>query len=104
MVGALGKMTINSHLMVMKKPAVRSVRVAELKARLSAYLRKVRDGETITVLDRDTPVARLVPLGSGAPLSVRAAHGRLHDVRLPPPLALEADVLELLLEERQVER
>ncbi len=97
-------MTTNSHLMVMKKAAVRAVRVAELKARLSAYLRKVRAGETITVFDRDTPIARLVPLSSQAPLTVRPSRGRLHDVRLPRPLALEADVLDLLLEERQPER
>jgi len=88
----------------MKKTKPRNVRVAELKARLSAYLRKVRDGETITVLDRDTPIARLVPLGTGAPLSVRPARGRLHEVRLPPPLALQWDVVDLLAEERQGER
>ncbi len=80
------------------------MRIAELKARLSAYLRRVRRGESITVLDRDTPVARLVPLGVDALLSVRPPRGRLHDVRLPPPLAIEGDVVEVLLEERQVER
>jgi len=100
----LGKMTIYSHLMVMTKSKAKGVRVADLKARLSAYLRRVRAGETITVLDRDTPIARLVPLGSESPLTVRPAHGRLHDMRLPPPLALERDVAELLLEERQGER
>ena len=97
-------MTTSSHLLVMKKTAVRSVRVAELKARLSAYLRRVRAGETITVLDRDTPIARLVPLSSQAPLTVRPSRGRLHDVRLPRPLVLETDVVELLLEERQTEQ
>ena len=103
-IGSHGKMTIDSHFMVMKEHTVRGVRVAELKARLSASLRKVRAGETITVLDRDTPIARLAPLSTEAPLAVRPSCGRLRDVRLPPPLALEADVLELLLEERQVER
>jgi len=88
----------------MKKTPGRGVRVAELKARLSAYLRKVRAGETITVLDRDTPIARLVPLSSQAPISVRPSRGRLHDVRLPRPLALEKNIVELLLEERQTER
>jgi prevent-host-death family protein len=88
----------------MRKDSVRAVRVAELKAHLSAYLRKVRAGETITVLDRDTPIARLVPLATQTPLVVRPSRGRLHDVRLPRPLALEADVVDLLLEERQTER
>jgi antitoxin (DNA-binding transcriptional repressor) of toxin-antitoxin stability system len=37
--------------MVMKQ-----ARIAELKARLSEYLRSVRRGETVTILDRDTPL------------------------------------------------
>lgn len=37
------------------------VKVAELKAKLSAYLSEVRRGETVIVYDRATPIARLVP-------------------------------------------
>jgi len=37
-------------------------RISELKNSLSAYLRLVRSGESVLVLDRDTPVARLVPV------------------------------------------
>lgn len=37
------------------------VKTAELKNRLSHYLRLVEQGETITVMLRNTPVARLVP-------------------------------------------
>ncbi|KPK64947.1 MAG: hypothetical protein AMS21_06025 [Gemmatimonas sp. SG8_38_2] len=88
----------------MKNHVRRGVRVAELKARLSAYLRRVRAGETITVLDRDTPIARLVPVDAAAPLSVRRSRGRLHDLPLPPPLTLGVDVVDLLLEERQADR
>lgn len=33
--------------------------IARLKARLSAYLKKVRAGQTILILDRDEPIARL---------------------------------------------
>jgi len=33
---------------------MKQVRIAELKARLSEYLRAVRRGETIAVLDRET--------------------------------------------------
>jgi prevent-host-death family protein len=36
--------------------------VSELKARLSAYLREVRQGGEVQVLDRGQPVARLVSL------------------------------------------
>lgn len=38
------------------------VRIAELKARLSAYLRRVRRGESLVVLDRETPIAMLQPI------------------------------------------
>jgi prevent-host-death family protein len=39
-----------------------SVNIADLKNNLSRYLRQVRDGEEIIVRDRDTLVARIVPL------------------------------------------
>ena len=38
-----------------------TVTVAELKARLSHYLREVREGRSYTVLSRDIPVATLGP-------------------------------------------
>jgi len=41
---------------------MRSVNVAELKNRLSAYLAAVREGEEILVRDRDLPIAKIVPL------------------------------------------
>ena len=50
------------------------VRIAELKARLSEHLRSVRNGSTLTVLDRDTPVARIVPYAA-QPLEIRKANG-----------------------------
>jgi prevent-host-death family protein len=39
-----------------------SVTIAELKANLSKYLRRVRAGEEILVCDRSVPVGKLVPL------------------------------------------
>lgn len=76
--------------------------VAELKANLSAYLRRVRDGETITVMDRNAPVAKLVSVdaAAGAPLRVRPARAALATLEQPRPLRTRADVVELLLEER----
>lgn len=79
----------------------RSVRIAELKSRLSAYLRRVKRGETVTVMDRDTPVAQLVPLQAPqTPLHIRRARGKLGELRLPPPLRMRSDIVKLLLEER----
>lgn len=86
---------------------VRRAGIAELKARLSEFLRYVKKGQSVTVYDRDTPVARLVPLDASDLLSSRPPTGEyssLQDVPLPPPLSLELDVLELLREERQAER
>jgi antitoxin (DNA-binding transcriptional repressor) of toxin-antitoxin stability system len=75
---------------------------------LCDLLRKVRRGRTLTVLDRDTPIARLVPYdgGEGGLQVLRPLHDppTLHRVPLPPPLAVDMDIVALLLEERQGER
>ena len=39
-----------------------TVGIRELKARLSAYLRQVKAGGTVVILDRGTPVGRIVPV------------------------------------------
>jgi prevent-host-death family protein len=41
-----------------------SVSVAELKNRLSKYLRAVKAGEEIVIRDRNLPVAKLVPFSA----------------------------------------
>jgi prevent-host-death family protein len=82
---------------------MRSIGVAELKAHLSEHLRAVRGGEPITILDRQQPVARLVPIAVGAgEISSRPARGLLHDVRMPRPIrGATGDVVSTLLEERK---
>src|SRR5438132_14147136 len=40
---------------------MKAVKIGELKNNLSKYLRMVRKGETIRVLDRDEPIAELGP-------------------------------------------
>jgi len=87
---------------------MKSVNIADLKAHLSEYLRDVRRGRELTVMERTTPVARIVPYAAGtAVLEVRPPRRRvprLQDVTLPPALDLEGDVVDLLLEERGKER
>lgn len=79
----------------------RSVRIAELKSHLSAYLRRVKRGETVTVMERDTPVAQLVPIHpSRTSLHVRRARGKIAELHLPPPIRMRSDIVKLLLEER----
>jgi prevent-host-death family protein len=41
---------------------VRSANIAELRDRLTQYLREVRAGEEIIVRDRQRPIAKIVPL------------------------------------------
>lgn len=50
------------------------IKIADLKANLSRHLRDIKAGQSITVVDRDAPVALLSPLGisSADILSVRA--------------------------------
>ena len=61
------------------------VKIADLKNNLSRHLASVRRGREITVLDRETPVARLVPFvpgdrqGSGGVVDPGSA-GRIADL------------------------
>jgi prevent-host-death family protein len=57
------------------------VRIAQLKAHLSEHLHRVRDGDTIEILDRDRPVARIVPIPEKEQdLIVRPASANWEDV------------------------
>src|SRR5712671_6027555 len=76
----LDLMTTHDYLMVMKR-----VRIAQLKARLSEHVRDVRRGETYAVMDRETPVARLVPWSvEGEALRVRRPRGRYPSLQKVP--------------------
>jgi len=48
---------------------MKAVAVKELKNRLSAYLREVKDGEVVLVTDRGRVVAELRQPSTGVPLS-----------------------------------
>lgn len=95
-------MTSSGHNSGMKE-----VRIAELKSRLSEYLRAVRGGETISVLDRETPIARIVPVRDRVALRIRKPVPGTpppNRVRLPKPLRLNLEIVDLLLDERQGHR
>ena len=66
--------------------------ISELKNSLSAYIRKVKLGESVLILDRKTPVARLVPVESGATLREQSAP---YDPASERSLAEEARLAEL---------
>jgi prevent-host-death family protein len=88
--------------------------ISYLRNHLSEVLSCVREGETVMVLDRDKPIARLVPYASGENVLTERmkelqqlgllTHRPAHDpVPLPPPLKLKqpVDVTRYILEDRE---
>jgi len=66
------------------------VKIADLKNNLSRHLARVREGGELTVLDRDTPIARIVPF---APRP--AGPAGTGDARTTERQAADAHVAEL---------
>ena len=62
----------------------RSTSISELKARLSAYLDLVRQGDEVVVTDRGRPIARLAPIG-GADLEMGRRELLLRTGRMNSP-------------------
>lgn len=93
--------------------------ISRLKNALSAYLRKVRAGQSVIIYDRDVPVARIDRIEDGGRgtdrLALLAAQGitrpatralspkRLRAL-LPKALSRSARVLDALREERTQDR
>jgi prevent-host-death family protein len=90
--------------------------ISEAKAKLSALLRRVKAGETVTVTDRGVPVARLVPIANAEEVDWDERLARLERqgvirrprrpldpswLRSQPLVPARASVLEALLEERR---
>ena len=86
--------------------------VSDLKARLSHYLREVRRGGEVEVLDRGVPVARLTGIGAAGEPSgerrerlirsgvLRQRTATMAELLDRPPLEVSTSVLEALEEER----
>ena len=86
---------------------MKQVGIAELKSRLSEFLRVVQGGESIAVLDRNRAVAHIVPIPERAGLRIRRPatdSPKPNKVSLPKTAAQKIDVVGLLLEERQSHR
>jgi prevent-host-death family protein len=89
------------------------VSITELKAQLSRYLREVRRGGEVQILDRGVPVARITRVACSGPDReqqrrqrlveagiVRPGAGGMSSVLERPPLELAADLSAALVEER----
>ena len=86
---------------------MKQVRIAELKSKLSEFLRAVRSGESIMVLDRNTSIAQIVPIAEHPGIRIRSpvtGSPPPNKVPLPKPANVGLDTLKLLLEERQAHR
>jgi antitoxin (DNA-binding transcriptional repressor) of toxin-antitoxin stability system len=55
----------NMTMLVMLRynESMRTAKISELKAKLSAHIQYVKNGEEVLIFDRNTPVARLVAPG-----------------------------------------
>jgi len=84
----------------MKTNGEPTVKIAAFKARLSHYLRMVRRGETVILLDRETPIAKVEPVRREW-LPSRQPTLAARDVKLPPPLRARVDSLRILQELRR---
>jgi prevent-host-death family protein len=97
-------MTISSHHVVMSNIEKTTVKIAEFKAHLSKFLRNVREGHPLTLMDRHTPIAQVVPYSDSLQLGklvVRKATLRPDQVKLSAPYHKTMDVLRYAAEERQ---
>jgi len=81
---------------------MRRIRIADLKDHLSANLRAVEAGETVEVMDRNRPIARIVPINDEPVLVPRPAERPFAEIRdrVYPAANWGVSSLELLLEER----
>ena len=84
--------------------------IKELKARLSAYLRQVKAGETIIITDRGKPIGRIVPMTQPVDTVIESLQQagliawsgkKLSPLAPVAPTQGDRTVAELLLEDRE---
>jgi len=97
---------------------MRTAKISELKAKLSAHIQYVKNGEEVLILDRNTPVARLVPAGAVddydertrrliakgilTPPKVRRPEG--YKLPAPPGPMISQEVMDKVWEEEREDR
>jgi antitoxin (DNA-binding transcriptional repressor) of toxin-antitoxin stability system len=83
-------MTIFGHM--------ETINISTLKAKISSSLKRVREGNTIVVLDRDIPVAEIKPYKKEPEISYRKPKTRFH---IPAGrIKVKVDPLVFLMEDR----
>ena len=93
---------------------MRRVSVTDLKNRLSRYLRLVKQGEVVEILERSVPIARIEGIATGSSRGVEQLErlvkdgavappltGDTRDLLRRPPVPCRGDVAQVLIEERR---
>ncbi len=84
----------------------KEITVADLKEHLEERLEEVRNGTTLRVVTEDQAVVEIRQPNTTwnwveeNGLRIRPAKGNMRDVKFPPPLEPEIDVVALLREDR----
>ena len=82
------------------------VGVRELRANLSRWLEKVKEGEVLVVTERGKPVARIVPDPPRSKFDRLVAEGRITPAKrpkgpAPEPIKANGTVSDLVIEDRR---
>ncbi len=82
---------------------MKSVKIGELKNKLSSYLRLVRKGAQIIVMDREHPIARITPFEEKKEkltiIPAREKFSNITKLSFPRP-KVSIDIVALLREDR----
>jgi prevent-host-death family protein len=82
-----------------------TVNIGTLKAHLNEYVQRARDGSRFLIVDRQSPVACIIPYQQDSQALIsRKPAAKLSDFDIPKKPACSKNSLGALLEERQSNR
>lgn len=87
----------------MRSLKIESVKVSDFKAHLAAYLRQVKAGQEIEILDRGSPVARVISAGFESPVMIvppKKTPADLAKLKSRIKNSFTGEVMDILEEER----
>ena len=101
---------MTGHLNLTRMVDMQRASVTELKARLSQYLREVKRGGEVQVLERGVPIARLSPIHGSSPGEdrqrlieagiIRPGSGNTAQILDRSPLEIGITVSDAVIEDR----
>ncbi|MFO1470964.1 MAG: hypothetical protein U1F27_08020 [Turneriella sp.] len=82
---------------------MQEITVSQLKAHLSAEIKKLKKNGGVQIVQRDVAVARLLPIAENTPLTFQRKTNKNFKL-LKPVVEMKGDPIAILLEERQKDR